>query len=251
MIPSNKGNIAAVVHEPTTKTGKLAILCPGYLDSKDYTHLVELAKMLAGAGYTAVCFDPTGTWESGGSIGDYTTTQYLADIQTVIDYMLSQYDFENVLIGGHSRGGFMSMLSAARDPRISTVVSMMGSTSGHIHTDEQKRIAWEHDGISISKRDLPNNKDESREYRVPFSHQNDREQYDVLSDLSKIHVPILFIAGEKDTLVTPKSVNSAYNLANEPKQYALMKDMGHDYRLNADEIAAVNARISKFLQNHP
>ena len=63
-IPSSKGNLAAAVHYPETKTERLAILCPGYVDSKDYKHLVGLAEALSKQGYTVVRFEPTGTWES-------------------------------------------------------------------------------------------------------------------------------------------------------------------------------------------
>lgn len=71
-IPSSKGNLAAVVHYPDLQTDKLAILCPGYLDSKDYKHLVGLSAALCDKGCTVVRFDPAGTWESGGEISDYT-----------------------------------------------------------------------------------------------------------------------------------------------------------------------------------
>src|SRR3989344_8561901 len=121
-IPNTKGqNIAAVVHHPETQTEKLAILCPGYLDTKDYDHLVTLADALAERGYTAVRFDPTGTWESEGEISDYLTSQYIKDVKSVLDYMLKEGNFIHVLVCGHSRGGMVSLLYAARDPRISAV----------------------------------------------------------------------------------------------------------------------------------
>src|SRR3989338_5134444 len=114
-------NISAIVTSPETKTDRLAILCPGYLDSKDYAHLVELAKTLVTKGYTTVRFDPTGTWESEGDISDYTTTQYLVDIKSVLEYMLREHNFKHVLLGGHSRGGQVAILYAARDARISLI----------------------------------------------------------------------------------------------------------------------------------
>src|SRR3989344_8435825 len=112
-IPNPKGqNIAAVIHQPETAMGKLAILCPGFLDTKDYAHLVELAKSLANEGYTVVRFDPIGTWESGGDISDYTTSEYLEDIKTVIEYMLHEGNYKHILLGGHSRGAMVSIIYA-------------------------------------------------------------------------------------------------------------------------------------------
>src|SRR3989344_8313275 len=90
-------NIAAVVHYPKQKTHKLAILCPGNLDSKDYTHLLKLAEVLVEQRYTVLRFDPTGTWESEGDISEYTTTQYLNDIRSVLEHMLAIGDYVYVL----------------------------------------------------------------------------------------------------------------------------------------------------------
>ncbi len=71
-IKGTKGDLSVAIHNPETKTKKLAILCPGFLDSKDYAGLTELANRLTEHGYTSVRFDPTGVWESGGNITDYT-----------------------------------------------------------------------------------------------------------------------------------------------------------------------------------
>jgi alpha-beta hydrolase superfamily lysophospholipase len=101
-IPSPKGNIASAIHYPETETDKLAILCPGYLDTKDYAHLIGLANELCAKEFVVVRFDPIGTWESEGDISDYTITQYLEDIKHVLEYMLAQSSYKTVLLGGHS-----------------------------------------------------------------------------------------------------------------------------------------------------
>ncbi len=58
MIPSSFGKLDGVINYHERKTKKLAILCPGYLDSKDYGGLAGLAEMLAKEGYTVVRFEP-------------------------------------------------------------------------------------------------------------------------------------------------------------------------------------------------
>ena len=257
-------NIAAVIHYPKEQTGlpatpfaarrwqtdRLAILCPGYLDTKDYQHLIMLAEELAGDGYTVVRFDPTGTWESEGDISDYTTTQYLNDIRSVIKYMLSEGSYKFILISGHSRGGMVSILYAARDRRISAVVGIMPS-SGRKATGK-RREDWEKDGFSISIRDIPNktrSKTETKEFRVPFSHVLDRERYNVVEEAKNVGSPLIFIAGELDTVVLPQHVKEIFDMANEPKKFILLKKIGHDYRYNPDEIKIVNGEIIKCLRN--
>lgn len=247
-IPTSKGNIAAVVHYPKNKTDKLAILCPGYLDSKDYEHLKILADDLTKVGYTAVRFDPIGTWESDGNISHYTTTQYLEDIKNVLEYMLKHSPFEHILIGGHSRGGMISILYASRDPRISNVLGVMPS-SLYMNKNDSRVLEAKKTGFSISYRDLPEDKNQKKEYCVPYSHFLDNLKYNRLrlNAVRRIKVPMIIIAGELDTLEPPEKVREIFDNANEPKKFILIPKVGHDYRHDPSEIRVVNDQILKAL----
>lgn len=244
-IPNSKGqSIAAVVHRPETKTEKLAILCPGYLDTKDYTHLVMLASDLAEHGYTAVRFDPTGTWESDGDTSEYLTSQYLKDIESVLEYMLNEGNYTHVLLAGHSRGGQVSILYAARDPRISAVLGIMPS---HSPVAGKRRADWEEAGVSNSSRDIPGNTEERKPFSVPFQHVLDRDQYDALADIERITAPIVLIAAEHDIPVPPEEVRKLYEKANEPKEFIFLEGMDHEYRHKPEEIRKVNDLALKAL----
>ncbi len=245
-IISSKGNLAAAIHYPETSTERLAILCPGYLDSKDYQHLVSLAGMLCQQGYTVVRFDPTGTWASAGNIADYTHTQYLQDIKAVVEYMLRQAHYNHVLLGGHSRGGQMALLYAARDPRISLVFGIMPS-SGPI--TGQRRREWEATGFELKQKEQPGRPGRTREFRVPFSNCRDRDQYDVVADVKEINAPIILITGERDEQVLPADVKEIYDSANEPKKFIVIPRIGHDYRHHTDQIEVVNKIILEQINN--
>lgn len=239
-IQSGKNKLSAVISRPDEKTERLAILCPGFIDSKDYDHLVYLASELAGKGFTVVRFDPTGTWESEGLIGDYTDTQYLEDIRNVLKYMLEDCDYKYILLGGHSHGGLMSLLYAATDSRVSEVLAIMAPSPDTLV--KQKRIKWETEGFRFTSRDIPGTT-EIKEFRVPYSHLQDRDKYNVLDEVKKIHVPIIFVAGELDSVVLPEHVKQIYDAANEPKKFILMKGISHDYRKSLDKINIVNKKI--------
>ncbi len=239
-IKNNKGlNLAAVIHRPEKETDRLAILCPGYLDSKDYNHLVGLAEELTKGGYTVIRFNPTGTWDSEGSIEEYTTTQYLADIKNVLEYMLAKRKYSHILLGGHSRGGRVSVLYATRDSRITLVLVVM--TSGTPVIDNRRKQAEEL-GFTIETRDVPGERGE-REYRVPLSHFQDNDQYDLIKSVKEIKVPIVVVAGGADVLVNPDWTKKIYDNANKPKKFILMKSVGHNYRQNIQEVKAVNDKI--------
>ncbi len=238
-ILNSKGqNIAAVIHKPEQDGGKLAILCPGFCDSKDYTHLVELADELSKEGFTAIRFDPTGTWESEGSMDDYTNTQYLNDVKSVLEFMERDRSYSYILLGGHSRGGQVSILYAAREPRISLVLGIMPSASLNYKNLDK----WREQGFRVTSRDIPV-KEEKIDIRIPFSHVLDQEKYNALEDIKKIKVPVVLINGEEDTSLIPGVVKKLYDCANEPKKFINIPKVGHDYRHNLEEVKIVNKVI--------
>jgi len=244
-IPSSKGNIEATVHPAKSK--KLAILCPGFLDSKDYTGLRELAKRLNEEDYSVVRFNPIGVWGSGGTIKDYNTTEYLKNIRTVLEYMLEENDYKYILIGGHSRGGQMSLLYASQDSRINLALGIMPSTGPYTG---ERRENWENNGY-IGTRDLPFEREKTIEYDVPFSHLLDHNKYNIMEDIKKIKIPILIIAGEADEIIPIEKIKGLYNNANQPKTFIPIPNIGHDYRLNDEEVATVNQKIIEKLKETP
>lgn len=240
-IESSKGKLAATVQYPDVETEKLAILCPGFLDSKDYAGLTELANRLAENGYTAVRFDPTGVWESDGNIEDYTVTQYLEDIKNVLEHMLAKNDFTHVLLVGHSRGGTAALLYAARDLQVSAVLGIM---SPYKLASWEK---WNEDGLRFSSRDMPGS-DEKVEFTIPVSYLEDLEKYDVLEEVKKLKVPVMLLAGEMDKGVLPGDVKKIYDNVNEPKHFEVIPSVGHDYRVHESQVKLVNECVMRGLE---
>ena len=241
-------NIVAAVHYPEVDKNYLAILCPGNLYSKDYNHLIKLAEAFAAEGYTVARFDPIGTWESDGTDADYSVTQYLQDIKTVLDFMSAQKSFNKTLLGGHSRGGEVSILYAAQDSRVSMVLPIMPPTPiSDEELQEDKFMNWKKNGFNISVRDVPDS-DVTKSYKLPYSHMVDRLKYHTIDAVRKIHAPIIFVAGELDVICTPEEVKIIFDNAAEPKKYLLIRGVGHDYRHNLSQIDLVNGRIINALK---
>jgi putative redox protein len=245
LIQSSIGEaIAGVIHRPEQVTEKLAVLCPGYLDTKDYDHLRILADDLAEKGYTVIRFDPTGTWDSGGSIAQYTVTQYLIDIKSVLEHMLHEHRYTDILLGGHSRGGMASILYAEKDSRITKILAIMPS-SGRSSLGDKNKI-WKETDFKTSHRDVPNS-NEKKTFNVPYSHLEDRLTFNISDCIKNIHTPILLVAGERDELVLPEDVQTFFDQANEPKKIIIIDGIGHNYRHNLEQVRKVNDRILKEL----
>ncbi len=241
MIKSSNGRVAAAVDRGKGTAKKLAVLCPGYLDSKDYRHLTGLSNMLCGKGYTVVRFEPTGTWESEGDISKYTTTQYLTDVRHVIDHMLKTGAFRHIVVGGHSRGGQVAILYAARDRRVSAVVAIMPSSKRTVM--DQRYMEWKSRGVSVSYRDQPSGVGKKKMFHVPVTHLEDHGRYDVLDEVKKLKAPLVIVAGELDDTCTPQSIKEIFECANQPKRIAVLRGIGHNYRLSDRQIGVVGRKV--------
>ena len=244
--------LAAVLHYPPNHSdltdnghSKLAVLTPGYLDSKDYDHLIMLADQLTKLGYVVVRFDPFGTWESSGTLSDYTVVQQLEDTRTVIDYMLSKQNYSGILLGGHSRGGFVSIIYAVNDPRITKVLAIMPPYQLMSTVDKNKLQQWEKDGYRISTRDVPG-QPFKKEFKMPYANLLADKKFNVLEIVNKLTVPLILVAGGKDTVVDPLDVKKIFDKANEPKQMILL-DVEHGYRREKGIVNKVNEEIIKAL----
>ncbi len=224
----------------------LALLLPGFLDSKDYAHLVDLDKKLKQIGYLTIRVNPTGTWDDN-NIDKYSITQYLKDVEKTITKAKKNSKIDNILLAGHSLGGTIALLYGSRNTEVNTVVAIM-SPSKYLRDENTEKIKkWEKEGFRKSTRDLPNDKKGEKEFNLPYSFIEDAKQYDVLEEISNFKGNLLLVTGKLDDCVKPKQLKDIYKEANEPKQLKFLENIGHDYRHNQDEIDLINNEIIQYL----
>ena len=87
---------------------------------------LDLAQALRRAGWNVMYFDYRGSW---GTPGDFSFTHSIEDTQAAIAYLRDpanaarfRSDPANIVLIGHSMGGFMARYAAAHDPAIQAVV---------------------------------------------------------------------------------------------------------------------------------
>jgi alpha-beta hydrolase superfamily lysophospholipase len=156
--------------------------------------------------------------------------------------MLATGTYEHILVGGHSLGGVIALLYAARDARINAVVNIMGSTTFPRKYDAATVDAWKTSGSYTTTRDIPNTS-EHRTFVIPYAFVIDRLQYHVLEDIGAVHASLLLVASECDQMVPSEELATIYEHANQPKLLITIPGIGHDYRHHPDEVALVNEQI--------
>lgn len=72
-----------------------------------------------------------------------------------------------------------------------------------------------------------------------------RDKYDSLSKISSVHMPLLLLHGEQDTVVPAKFGKKLFATANEPKQAFYVPDAGHNNVYNAEVQQVILTYLAK------
>jgi uncharacterized protein len=95
---------------------------------------LDLAQSIRRAGWNVLFFDYRGSW---GSPGDFSFTHSLEDTAAAIAYLRDpanaarlRSDPANIVLIGHSMGGFMARFTAAHDPAIRAVALLSAADMG-------------------------------------------------------------------------------------------------------------------------
>ena len=85
----------------------------------------DLAFALKNIGWNSLVFHYRGSW---GSDGTYSLHNVLPDIDNALDFLKnhSEVDAENIVVCGHSLGGWAAVMTGARHPEVKGVISLAG-----------------------------------------------------------------------------------------------------------------------------
>ncbi|MBO9610252.1 MAG: alpha/beta fold hydrolase [Paenibacillaceae bacterium] len=135
---SGSGELSAVLHYPKQARGgkgesgscrwPLIVVCHGFVGNKigENRLFVKAARAFSEAGFLVIRFDYAGCGESTGEYGGEGggLDAMIGQTQRVLDYGLGLdcVDANRVTLLGHSLGGAVAVLTAARDNRVKSLV---------------------------------------------------------------------------------------------------------------------------------
>ena len=231
----------AVYEKGDVNAAKLAVVLPGRLETKDYAHIRSHVDALSESGFYTIAFDPPGTWESPGTIEDYTVTNYLHAVNEVIEH----FGNKPTLLVGHSLGGSIAALAGASNDNVIAYVGLMSLASGPRTTQD---LEWKTNGKITFLRDLPpgdHHTHTKKQYDLPYSFFEDSLMHDTRSALHDSNKPKLFLIGKQDTQNGTSSTPEIYFSIAEPKQLVEV-DAPHGYRYSEAIISQINIFITNF-----
>lgn len=229
-LQNRDGNTIVTQIEQGSDGQKLVFVMHGLGGSKDESHIRTIAGSFASEAYTVVTWDAVHTpgESTGGAYEDATITNYLADLEDVIEWSKSQSWFtERFVLTGHSFGGICVTLYAQQHPEnvsalapISTVIS--GSLS--FETKADILADWKSSGIRI---DLATKT--RPEKRLKWANMEDRLRYDILRNVDMLAMPVLMIVGENDIATPPKHQKILYDVLPSRKEMHIIAGAPHTF----------------------
>ncbi|OLD20033.1 MAG: hypothetical protein AUJ01_04880 [Acidobacteria bacterium 13_1_40CM_3_65_5] len=245
-IPGNGFVLAGTLSRPTTTTEKRlrAIVLVGGSGPTDRDEMMfgipilgQIANALADAGFMALRYDKRGIGQSGGRAEAASLADFTEDVRAAVKWLSDRKDVDpkRIAVVGHSEGGAVALMAAAKDKRIAGVVvigtnggsgaelvlaqqqhllnrSTMTAEERQAKVDLQKRI---HEAVVTGKGwdQLPAD--------VRRQVDNPEFQSILLNDPAKVipdvRQPILIVQGELDTQVEPSNADKLEALARKRK----------------------------------
>jgi pimeloyl-ACP methyl ester carboxylesterase len=248
-IPSNGFSLAGTLSKPAgaSASPRPAVILTGGSGPADRDGLAfgiptlgELAGALADAGFIVVRYDKRGIGQSGGRPESASLSDFSDDQRAAMKFLSARKDVDpkRITVAGHSEGGLVSLLSAAKDKRIAAVVliatpgirgsELVLAQQQHLlgqsnlpDADRQKRIdlqkrineaAMTGKGLDALSPDIRRQIDNAE-----FQSLLNADPAKIIPDVRQ---PILVVQGELDTQVAPENADRLEAIARARKQPA-------------------------------
>ncbi|MBL4797840.1 MAG: acyl esterase [Oleispira sp.] len=201
----------------------------------EYEYLQQ-AGQLADQGYIVLSYAPRGFGTSGGLV-DTAGPKDIADLSNVIDFLIENYPVDENAIGagGISYGAGISVIGAAKDPRIKAVSAMSGwgSLKDSLYGNQTPRLVWATildlsgqllgrlDPIVSEYVEILIDQDLERQQEV-FDWAEIRSPNSYIDELNANGTAIYFGKAYGDNLFQPNSVMDMFSQLEVPKYMDIM-----------------------------
>ena len=260
------------------------VLCHGYTGVRNL-YLPDNARVLTEAGYVVLTFDYKGWGDSDGPKTRLAPYGRVIDAQAALTFLGAQAMVDPARLGiyGTSYGGATVVWTAAIDPRVKCVVSVVGIGHGQrwmrsvrrpdeyydlLERAEADRVARVMTGVSelvdrseilipdrqsaalaaAARRDTP-----GAVSAIPLEFVDDTMAFHPEWVVDKIAPrPVLFITAADDRLVPPDESEALYRRAGEPKRLVVIPNCGH-YEVYAGEpfVAVMTETLAWYRKHLP
>ncbi len=213
------------MHDVDGVNDKLVILAHGVTGDKDREFMVELASMLASAGWPTMRISFSGCGNSEGKFTEATISKESNDLLAVLDQVKGT---KKIAYIGYSMGGAVGALAAAKDDRISVLVSLAGMVRTKLFAETEFGDEIPGEGCMWE--------DENHPLSLEF--MDDLRQIDsVIPTVRDIRTPWLLLHGSEDDVVLPDDSASLFNHLKGKKKHVIIEGTDHSFAGHWRELA--------------
>jgi alpha-beta hydrolase superfamily lysophospholipase len=248
-VPANGFNLIGTLSKPAGEAGKrlpavILVAGSGPVDRDETIAgipvLGQLANALADSGYLVLRYDKRGTGQSGGRIETAGLAEYAEDLRAAITFMANRkaVDPRRLAVVGHSEGGAVALLAAAKDRRVTALalLAATGVTGNDLLMAQQRHLL---DRSKLSDADKQAKIDLQKRIHeavitgkgwdalpAAVRRQVDNAEfqsmltYDPARIMPDVRQPILIVQGGLDTEVDPSNADRLASLAGARKHPA-------------------------------
>ncbi len=211
------------------------VICHGFKGFKDWGMFPKIAERLAVAGFTAVCFNFSGSGVRDGDRFDEPERFYrqrpstdLEDIGIVAEWLAGQ-GTKWIGLLGHSRGGGLAILHAARDERIKALVTW-AAVDHFLRWPAEEIRKWREQGEIDVVNQRTGQVLKIGSDALEDLEANSETALDVIAAAGRIRIPWLVVHGSEDATVPVQVGEILAELSGSQDTESLIVDgAGHTF----------------------
>jgi pimeloyl-ACP methyl ester carboxylesterase len=200
----------------------------------------QLAGALAERGFMVLRYDKRGVGQSGGRSERVMLDDYADDLISAVKWLSKRDDVDKrrIAVAGHSEGGAVATIAAAREKKISALVLIAapGTTGAEVILAQQRHLL---DLLNLPEAERQAKIDLQKQIQTAVTTEQGWEKlppdlrkqvdtpwfrsfllYDPAVAMKKVQQPILIIQGDLDTQVAPAGADRLAELARARKKKA-------------------------------
>ena len=213
-------------HEGDKGSRRLVVIGHGVTGNKDRPFVVALAEGLSKNGISALRFSFSGNGDSEGKFVDSTISKEVEDLGAVLDAAGSH----EICYAGHSMGGAVGVLRAAKDERIRWLISLAGMVRTKAFAEREFGTVKPGEGFMWDEETCP----------LSQSYMDDTAQIGSVVELgSRIKLPWLLVHGTEDDVVPIQDTKDILANANDSAEFVEIPGASHVF---ADSFTPVMVR---------
>lgn len=229
-----------------SEDGKYPVLIVfhGFLGFKEQRHIVSMCETANELGWVGYAFDLRGSGESYGTFeNEYRITNFVEDLNNLIEHFKSKNWCKEVHLSGHSMGGQTAIIVASMRSDIISVVASQSPYDLFGDGSWGKRLASILEPIGFYINYSPR----LGVIKLPRDFFNDAIKWNALKYVRKLKIPSLFIVGDWDFVIPKEQTQKMFKLAgSKQKKLVNFNKMDHEYRFNKFHVNNVRKELLEF-----